>query len=257
MPVASLWIGNSLGPIEIASIKSFLHHQGQFTLYVYEDVANVPQGVTLLDARDVFDPGEIVKHQKTGSAALHSDLFRYQLLCRTDYTWVDLDMIAFRKFDDADWIFAPQSEEFYNGAVLKLPKISQTLQALCRYDHNTRGMPIAVHGFRGLKLKIRNWFLGGIPIARWPWGALGPAGLTHFLNQYGETENALPQAAFYHIPFWEVRRFVEPGALTQSDFPPEAWGVHLWAKELRQVIKNDFGGQIPEGSYLATLLATK
>lgn len=251
MSVASLWIGDALGPIEVASVNSFLRTHGEFTLYSYDAVANVPDGVSCRDAREVFDAGQIIRHHKTGSPALHSDIFRYQLLKKTDHIWVDLDIIAFKRFDlGGDWIFAPEAPDYYNGAVLKLPKTSKTLNALAAVNHDTIGIPLHLTGLRRLKFKLRALCFGALPITRWPWGALGPAGLTHYLTQNGECENALAGDTFYHIPIADVRRFVEPGALTQADFPETAWGVHLWGKELRAVITAQYSGVIPKGSYL-------
>lgn len=93
--VASLWIGNTLGAIEIASIRSFLGQGDDFILYTYGPVQNIPEGTQTRDARKIFPTETIIRHKKNGSPAIHADLFRYKLLAQTSYIWVDLDLVNF------------------------------------------------------------------------------------------------------------------------------------------------------------------
>ena len=44
--IRSLWIGDVLPDTAILSINSFLKNGHEFHLYVYDDVKNVPDGVT-------------------------------------------------------------------------------------------------------------------------------------------------------------------------------------------------------------------
>lgn len=77
----------------------------------------------------------------------------------------------------------------------------------------------------------------------------GPRALTYFARQTGEIQHALPSNAFYSVPQSSVLRFLEPGALKPDDFAG-SFGVHLWAKDLRQALKENFGGEIPRRSFL-------
>lgn len=248
--LASFWVGERLGPVEIASLRSFLRHGDRITVYSPGPLAGLPEGAVWRDASEVMPSAQIVRHRKSGSPALHSDMFRYQLMARTAQIWVDLDMIALRPFDfGSDWVFGHETPDEVNGAVLRLPGHSKTLQALLEYVPGTRGIPPFLTGTRRLRYRIRG--LGrGLPIERWPWGAIGPRALTHFLRETGEISHALPVSAFYAVPLGQAARFLAPGGLARRDLPADAWGVHLWAKQLRAALTADFNGQIPAGSFL-------
>ncbi|MBW7922797.1 MAG: hypothetical protein H3C51_11930 [Rubellimicrobium sp.] len=247
--LASFWVGDPLGPIEIASIKSFLRHGDSITVFS-PHALELPEGAKWRDANEIYPSETIIRHRKTGSAALHSDLFRYALMAKTDMIWVDLDVIALRKFDfESEWVFGWESHSSINGAVLRLPKDSHALAALLNLQPEFRGLPEYMSGFRRFRYHLKG--LGkGLTIDRWPWGAIGPRAATHYLKKTGEISYAMPVSAFYSVPLVEASRFVTPGALSLAQVSPDAWGVHLWAKELRHIIATEHGGGIPEGSFL-------
>src|SRR6476659_583016 len=86
----TLWIGDSLGPIERACLRSVLGHGHALTLYCYKEPIGIPAGVDLADASAIL-PESAVLRDSTGSVALFSDWFRYELLQRGLGTWVDTD----------------------------------------------------------------------------------------------------------------------------------------------------------------------
>lgn len=257
--VASLWIGDSLGLIEQASIKSFLHHGYDYTLYVYEKVKNIPDGVIVEDARSIFETDKIIRHKKTGSPAIHADLFRYLLLAKTNNTWVDLDVVAVRKFRlNSEWIFGLEidTEEYKeaNIAVLRLPKSSKTLQSLLTINIDTKAIPVEMRGFRRLKYQIRS--LGrGMTIDKWPWGSTGPRALTYYLNKHNELHYALKQSTFYAIELHEAENFLIPHKIDLFNAPDEVWAYHLWGKQLRQILNDKYNNQIPRHSFLDQVLS--
>lgn len=252
--LATLWIGDRLGPIEAASLRSFLRQGDRITVYAYHDLA-VPDGVHLADAGTILSGARILRDRRTGSPAIHADLFRYRMIAQTGKIWVDLDIIALKPFAQLPmpWIFGRETATSINNAVLHLPPDSRTLGKLLAYGPDTVAMPPALRGLRRLKYWLRS--LGrGLPLDRWPWGGIGPRALTHFLEETGESTQALPVEAFYAIPQSDAARFLEPGAITPEGLPAEAWGVHLWAKDLRSVLDARYGGHVPEGSFLDLVL---
>lgn len=249
--VASLWIGNRLGPIELASIGSFRKHGHDFTLFSYEPIENCPSDVIARDAREIFECGRIVLHEKTKSPALHSDLFRYALIGKTDFVWVDLDIIALRPFDfPSDYIFGYEAGLYLNGAVLKLPHDSPALKNLLELHAETKGCPPNLTGVRQLKYRLRNLLAGGLPITRWPWGAIGPKLVTAELEKSGEIAHAFPVSAFYSLPLAEAGRFADPGGYQASDAPEDAFAVHLWASHLSRYVSEKYGGSFPAKSFV-------
>jgi len=74
------------------------HH---YQLYVYNHVANIPEGVEILDGHEIIPESERFV-SKRGSHALFSDWFRWELLYRKGGYWVDLDEVCLRSFDFAE-----------------------------------------------------------------------------------------------------------------------------------------------------------
>lgn len=258
--IASLWIGDSLGMIEQASIASFLQYGHKFTLYVYDEVKHIPKGVVVKDAHAIFQSDKIIRHKKTGSPAIHADLFRYAMLAQTDAMWVDLDVIAVRPFHfDSDWVFGLETDDETlkeaNIAVLKLPKDAKTLASLLNITANTRCIPPTVTGFRRLKYQVRT--LGkGLTVEKWPWGATGPRALTHYLKQHNEFHHAMPQAAFYSVGLSDAEKFLLPNAIDPLAPPDNVWAYHLWGKQLRNILKNKYNNQPPKDSFLDKVLTS-
>lgn len=254
--LASFWVGGPLGDIEIASIKSFLRHGDKITIYSYKPI-QLPNGAKSADAATILPGNKILRDQKTQSPALHSDLFRYALLAKTDKIWVDLDVIALRSFKEfGEWVFGYESNDSINCAVLRLPKDSKTLQELIKLTPDTVGIPEFFSQRRRIRYLIRT--LGrGLPIDRWKWAWAGPRALTHALIQTGEIKHALPISAFYSVSYDDVEKFVAPGALPISSFPKDSWAIHLWASQLRTVINQEHGGRAPRDSFLDLALRDK
>ncbi|NPD14810.1 hypothetical protein HOY34_06270 [Xinfangfangia sp. D13-10-4-6] len=253
--IASLWIGKSLGPIELASIRSFQRHGHEFTLFSYDPIVNCPPDVIQADARTVLDLGRIVLHRRTKSPALHSDLFRYAMVAKTDFTWVDLDVIALRPFDfPDDNVFGYEAKDSAGSAVLKLPKGSAALAALSAFSAETRGMPPRLEGFKRFKYHVKNILSGGLPIERWPWGSIGPALFTAELKRSEEIAHIRPLNTFYPVPMSGIPLFADPGSYSAADAPPEAYAVHLWGSHLTRYVNEKYNGVFPAESFVSKVL---
>ena len=246
--VASLWIGAKLGLIEQLTIQSFLAHGHHFTLFTTEKVEGIPAGTVVRNANEIFPCQHIVRDHKTGSPAIHADMFRYAMLAKTELMWVDMDVLCLRPFHPSSpYVFGFEDETTVNNAVLRLPQNSPTLAALLTYQPNTKGYP----PFFSIERKIRYWLKGGgrkPKISKWPWGAIGPKGLTYHLQQTGETKYALSQQAFYAVPAKNIAALITANTQLPDLSSPEVFYLHLWGKELRQAIAQR--GIVP-GSFLA------
>ncbi|WP_018632083.1 glycosyltransferase [Neomegalonema perideroedes] len=252
--IATLWIGERLQDLEIASLWSFARQGHRVKLYAYGPLAGAPRGVEVADAGEILSGDPIVRH-KSGSPALHSDLFRYALIAKTGAIWSDLDMIALKPFGfPSEHVFAMETAEVVGSAVLGLPQDSPALAALAAYKPETRGLPPHLKGLQRLRYGWRSLLAGGLPISHWPWGSVGPQALTRSLRETGEIRHALPPSAFYAVPMEEVARFCDPEGLEPARIPSEAYGLHLWANKLRQHLARQHGGRAPEGSYVARLV---
>ena len=95
--VQSLWVGPELSRMEIYSIKSFLNLGYEFHLYTYEKVKGIPSKVKIKNGNNIMPRNTIFKLKSTYLP--FSDIFRYKMLYEKGHYWVDLDMIAIKKFN--------------------------------------------------------------------------------------------------------------------------------------------------------------
>lgn len=119
MIVQSLWIGEFLTNMEILCIKSFLLHEHEFHLYTYDTVANVPHGVIILDANEIYPRDKIftLKEQYLP----FSDIWRYNLLRIKGGIWVDLDMVCVGNLNELlDHTFVFSSERTIQRGAYKM-----------------------------------------------------------------------------------------------------------------------------------------
>lgn len=252
--LASFWVGDRLSPLEQASAISFMAQGHKLYLYAMDDISGVPPGVVLRDAREILLTENIVRHAKSGSPALHSDLFRYALLGKTDQTWVDLDIIALQPLlFENDYIFGYESEKEVNGAILKLPQKSQALSELLAYSPESYGYPPYFSKGRKFRYFLKS-FGKGLPITEWPWGSIGPRALTFHPSRSSEIKYALPIDSFYPIPFEQAERFLIPGSISQSSFSEKTLAVHFWGSSVRNISKQKYNGSIPLDSYLGAAI---
>jgi hypothetical protein len=220
------------------------------TIYTTEDTQGIPPGIEVREAREIFDHPSIVRHQKTGSPTLHADMFRYQLLQKTPHIWADLDIFCIRPLRfTSDYVFAYENAKEINNAVLRLPRNSPSLTELLRYTPEHRGYP----PFFSTTDKWRYWLKSGgrqPSIAQWPWGAIGPRGLSYHLQKNQETQHALGEQAFYPISLDQIAQLSTPHALQREDLPSETYAVHLWASHLKKHLHTEYAGKIPAHSFL-------
>jgi len=62
--VGTLWIGGPLSWLEQLSLKSFVDKGQQITLFSYDDIPNVPEGVIRRDGREIIDTEDFIKYEQ-------------------------------------------------------------------------------------------------------------------------------------------------------------------------------------------------
>lgn len=257
--VAALWIGGALSFLEQLCLKSFVDAGQHIRLYHYDPIPNVPAGVELADAAEILPRTGFLRHERTGSPALHSDLFRYHMLARLDRTiWADTDAYCVRPFDTPNGHFyAWESDEGLNGGVLGLPRDSATLAALLEFTADEFAIP----PFYGAKYRaeLEAKAAAGTPVhcSEMPWGVWGPHALTHFLKQTGEVKYALPQAALYPFSYADRRLMLRPGLDAAAHVTPDTWSIHFYGRRMRARILDSEPGGIPRPRTLIGQLLKK
>lgn len=190
--LATFWRGPLPGLIR-ACLATFPAQGAPLTLFSYERDLGLPRGIEWRDAREICpDPGLSERYRVDGrvSLATFSDRFRYEMLTRTGYCWVDADFVALRPWRgfDAPVVWGRQPEAkgkaLINNAVLRLPPEHPVLKTMLARARAAEGAEIG-------------------------WGALGPYLLTEIAEAEGVYETSSPPERFYPVDpdeFWNLVR---------------------------------------------------
>ncbi|MGN0932736.1 hypothetical protein [Falsigemmobacter intermedius] len=255
--IGALWIGGSLSYLEQLCLKSFVDAGQHIVLYTYEGVTNPPAGVELGDAAEILPLTGFLRHGRTGSPALHSDLFRYHMLAKQpDMIWADTDAYCLRPFTTPNGHFyAWESDHGLNGGVLGLPPDSETLRALLDFTSDEYAIPPWFSAAEQDRLRrLRD---AGAPVhaADQPWGVWGPAALTHFLKATGEVKYALPRVALYPFHYRDRRQMLKPGVRIEDYVTAETYSVHFYGRRMRaRILSSEPEGVPRPGSVIGRLL---
>jgi hypothetical protein len=232
--VRAFWTGPQLSPYEELSLRSFVASGARVLVYSSELNLRVPDGVELVDLRELMSGGV---HQFTfadgdRSPALHSDLFRYEAIHRYGNWYVDLDVVLLRdRLPDTKVYLAHESPEIVNGAIMKFPAGSPVVTA-------------AIERATELLPETR----AGAPLSRRI--SIGPALVTSLVQDYALDHLVRPRSSAYEITYDEIPAMFDPymreeleERVANSDF------VHLWNEIWRRVrIPKSYGP--PKGSFL-------
>ncbi|MDO8980243.1 MAG: glycosyltransferase [Afipia sp.] len=232
--VRTFWTGPNPSYYEELSLRSAVASGARVLLYTYNKNLTVPEGVELVDAREVLSGPLYQFHHKDGdlSLALHSDLFRYLAIQKFGGWYMDLDIVVMTSELPDDKIYlAYQEDGVANAAVMKFPAQSPIMTAAI--DEAMRLLPAA-----------------GTVAPGADHGIVGPKLITRLSSEYAIDHLVRPKASAYEIHPNEVLMFFDPGQceavlgrLVSSDF------VHLWNDLWRALrIPKNLGP--PEGSFL-------
>jgi len=204
--VQSLWIGRRLSTMERLSIISYLQQGHPFHLYVYEPVANIPDGVIVHSGQEILPSEEIFCYQYgygKGSFAAFANCFRYKLLSECGGWWSDLDVVCLRPLDfPADHVIGyerrPYQAPHVNNALIKAPV----------------GSPLMRYCFEA------SWKVDRLTLH---WGQIGPTLLRKAIEELAMPVKVLEPSAFYPIDYWRTWHLIRSRKL-----PTNGWAVHLW-----------------------------
>ena len=254
--IGALWMEGSLSFLEQLCLKSFVDAGHRVVLYHYGPLQNVPDGIELADASEVLPRTNFLQHERTGSPALHSDLFRYKMLAKADnMIWADTDAYCMRPFEtDTGHYYGWESGTHINGGVLGLPKDCPTLNALLEFTSDEFAIP-SYYGEKYQK-ELEDKKAAGEPVhaSEQPWGVWGPHAVTHFLHETGEDKYAFPQEVLYPFTFKQRRMMLKPDLDVSPYVTDKTTSVHLYGRRMRMRIIEKEGGAPHPRSFLASLL---
>jgi hypothetical protein len=255
--VGTLWIGGALSWMEQLCLKSFVDQGQQITLFSYEPIPNVPEGVIRRDGREVIDTDDFIKYAAKDSFALFADLFRLHMIAKNPgMIWVDTDVYCHAPMTyDSDYVmgFELPGEQRVNNAVLGLPADSPLLSAMLDFTADRFAVPPFIAP--KLQREYRNAAAAGTPVhvSQQPWGVWGPLMVTYFTHHLGLAAQVLPLDAFYPVVFPDRLKFLRPASVVEGAITPNTTALHIWASNKRELgLRHN--GLPPVGSYLARLV---
>lgn len=207
--IHALWIGEKLGALSSCCLRSFIMRGHNVYLHTYENIEDIPVGVKIVDANNVIPKEKIFVHKKTGSYALFSDVFRYELLKKIDGVYVDCDVYCIKPLLklDSDYTLGYQDDFEVNGAVLGLPKDSLLLEALLNAAYDPFFIPPWYPTKKKRRLKIKKKFGLGKHVSNMPWGVIGPEAISYFVKKLELDNKVQPIDVFYPIHGFVAQTF--------------------------------------------------
>ena len=254
--IGMLWVKGPLSFLEQLCIVSFLDAGQHVRLYIYGDVPNIPKGVEICDARDVLPSESFETHVQSGSVALHSDKFRYQLLAKhSDIIWADTDAYCVRPFTtDNGHFHGWAAHDEINGGVLRLPASGKVLADLIKLTDDPYGIPPWLPKWRKRELKAAVDSGKPVHAGELEWGIWGPRALTWFLHYHKQVKYTLPHSALYPVPFKYRRMMARSDDNIDKFFPEGAYSIHFYGRRMRRFIATKYGGTPPPDSLMGRLL---
>ncbi|SIO40743.1 hypothetical protein SAMN05444722_1945 [Rhodovulum sp. ES.010] len=254
--IAALWIEGPLSFLEQLCLKSFVDAGHRVLLYRYGAVENVPDGVEPADAAEILPRTDFLTHARTGSPALHSDLFRYRLLAQSENTiWADTDAYCMRPFRAATGHFYGwESDRHINGGVLGLPADSPALAALLDFTADEFAIPPWYREDEIRALERKRDAGRSVHASEMAWGVWGPHAVTHFLHETGEDRFAFPQDVLYPFSFRDRGKMLKRNLDISPWVTANTVSVHLYGRRMRaRLVEKENGAPAPE-SFLGRLL---
>ena len=253
-----LWVEGPLSYVEQLCIKSFLDVGHHVTLYHYGPVTNVPEGTELLHGDEVLKQDTFLQHNRTGSFALFSDVFRYHLLTKFDRTiWADTDAYCVKPFTtETGHFYGWESPHHINGGVLGFPQDSEALHNLLAMTQDEFATPEWFGEDLRSDYAAKRDAGSPVHVGEMPWGVWGPHAITYHVHQTGEDTYALPRDVLYPVPFKMRRRmvFAKRRASADSFINENTKSIHLYGRRIRHVLSSRPNGLPEEGGLIDHLL---
>ncbi|MGB0507449.1 MAG: hypothetical protein ACPGGK_14745 [Pikeienuella sp.] len=251
-----LWINGSLSYLEQLCAKSYVDAGHHTILYTYEPTGCIPEGVEVRDAKKILPLDGFLLHSRTGSPALHSDLFRYKLLENDgDTIWVDTDAYCVKKFEPVSgYFYGWESDRHVNGGVLALPQDSDTLRELLAFTSDEFAVPPWLP--RRKREEMERAKDAGIPVhaSDMPWGSWGPHAVTYFLKKTGEVKYALPRAGLYPFSFKDRVKMLRTSTDPADFLTDDTYSIHFYGRRMRPRLTREKDGIPRSKSLIGKLL---
>lgn len=230
--INAVWVGDTLGAVHAACLRSFLRHGHRVVLHSFEAIVDVPRGIELVNAENLMERSEIVRYKKNGSLALTANIYRYRILQEGLGIYVDCDVFCLRPFPEQKFLFGKESDICINNAVLNVPAEHPLLDTLIEASNDPYFIPWWLPPKKQRRRRIRKAIGFSVHISHQPWGTIGPRLLTRAVERHGLTNQAMPIDVFYPCSFYHTDLLFEPGLSVEDLVTHRSLGIHLWHSAL-------------------------
>ena len=247
LPLITLWVGRKLGYLEQLCALSGLAAGHAVYIYSYDPDAleGVPAGVEVRDAADVMPRERMVAHE-SGSYALGSNFWRYEMLAKGLGYWIDLDVLVLKPFDFSQpYVFGSERPGHINNAVLLAPPQSEFVRDLVDLPQRP-GCPQWFGPRSKLLYHLRALVRGRPTMAELPWGTFGPRIVTKLVQKHRLSDFVLPPEVFYPVSWDEAHLLYDPSADIDAMLTPSTHAIHLFNHQLGKLAAT----LPPQGSFL-------
>jgi len=227
--IRGLWVGDRLSSMERLCIASFLRHGHPFHLYVYQDVAGIPPGTTVLDGNTVLPASRIFTYREYKTYAGFANFFRYKLLLEKGGWFVDLDTVCVRPFDfESDHVFSSEGNQDWQVVDLAAVRVPA-------------GSPVMDYAWQACERMNPEEL---------EWSQCGPTLFKKAIEHFRLQEHVQPWTVFcpLRLSVWE--QALEPGV--EWKFGEETRAIHLW-NELWRRAGQPKDAAYPEGCLYESL----
>lgn len=232
--VGAFWARGALSPLDQACLLSFLRRGIKLTLFSYEPLGKVPEGIMVEDAARIVPEsiGQHIIYNGRPDICHFSDLFRYEMMRQRDLTWIDTDilMISDGNFSHHSNMLISEKPTGLNNAIIYISD-ADVLTALREriyelFDRELR------------------------------WGETGPALIEKVNRSAGNPIRPIPHDIFYPITYHDIWKILLP---EHFDFCAatctNAATIHLF-NNILTTLGYWKSMTPPEGSYLHHVLKT-
>lgn len=227
------------------SVMAQGHH---LTLYAYDTIEGVPGGVEIADATMILPRKAIIAHQ-SGSVALFSDHFRFELLRQNKGIWLDSDMYLFKPLElESGYLLGWGEPELLASAVLALPPDSPIIAQVLRL-FATPYIPDWLRFPDRVRAILRRLRSGRVDLAHLPWGIAGPIALTALARRYDLIHLARPKEEFHPYEWRQADWIFDPAQRLEDFVQPGTKAMHLF----NFLIADRKGAPAKPGSFMARL----
>jgi hypothetical protein len=226
--LGAFWARGRLSALDQACLSSFVRRGYVIKLFSYEEIPNLPLGVTAADAAKIVPEAMIERVRYNGRADLthFSDLFRYEMIRKADLVWVDVDVLMISGLPVPAYgdIIVREAQGGVNNAVLyvsdktMMDTVSEAISA--KLDKELR------------------------------WGETGPGLISEAIKKHGTPRRIYSHKYFYPVEHYDIWKVLLPSYLSECrEMCATAVTLHLFNNILTTM---GYWKEMapPKGSYL-------